>query len=422
MNRNFKDILGHPLVKNFSSLVLIQGMNYVFPWITFAYLTYALGVELIGHLSYAFAIANILLVFSDFGFNLTSPKNISIYRNNKERRDEIFNGVLLLKGVLSLLIFLIFIPMVLYIDKLREDYILYLYFSGYVLGNAFIPRWFFQGVEKMQFLTLFVFISKLIFTAGVFILIREKADYYFYPLILSIAELSVAVISIRLAIKKFSIRLFIPKRIKLIYLLKESRTFFYASLSHSIFTQLNTLVIGNVLGDYTLGLYATAEKFYNAALTVVAPIKDVLYPYMARQQNLVLYKKIFGVVMLGTFLGTFILYQYSAEIIGLIAEDEFIGAAGYLSFFGFILLIQVPSMMIGYPLLAAVGKAKEANRSVIFATAIYLIALAFFYNRIQIETILAMLFVFHGFILIYQSVSAYKYFKEKKLSLTKAEF
>ncbi len=406
-------MIKHPLVKNFSSLVLIQGMNYLFPWITFAYLSYVLGVELIGRIGYAFAIVNILMVFSDFGFNLTSPKNISVFRNHKERRDEIFNGVLLLKAVLSVGILLLFIPLVYYIDKLQNDYLLYLYFIGYVIGNGLFPKWFFQGVEKMQYLTLFVFVSKLLFTIGVFTLIREKSDYYLYPLALSISELAVAVISIYLGIKRFKIRVFIPKRIKLLYLLRESRTFFYSTLSISLFSQLNALVIGNVKGDYSLGLYTTAEKFYNGALTLFSPVKDVMYPYMAKNRNIALYKKLFIIVVIMVIIGAVGLYYLSDEVIQLVLDDSFIPAAKYLSFFGFILLFQVPSMLLGYPLLGAVGKAKEANKSVIYATLLYVVAIAFLYKQIEIDTILYLLLFFQVFVLSYRSVSTYKFFRKK---------
>ncbi len=408
-----REILGHPLMRNFSSLVFIQGMNYIFPWITFAYLTYVLGVELIGRIGYAFAIINILMVLSDFGFNLTSPKNISVFRNHKQRRDEIFNGVLILKGGLSVIVLIAFIPFVFYFDKLHKDYLLYIYFIGYVLANGLIPKWFFQGVEKMQYLTLFVFISKVIFTAAVFIFIREKSDFYLYPLALSIAEMSVACVSLYLGVKRFDIRLFVPKRIKLLYLLKESRTFFYSTLSISIFTQLNVLVIGNIKGDYSLGLYTTAEKFYNAALTLISPVKDVLYPYMAKNRDVPLYKKLFLGVTLVTILGSIILYYFSEEAIALLLDDSFIPAAKYLSFFGFILLFQVPSMMLGYPLLGAVGKAKEANKSVIYATVMYVTALVFLYEQIEIETILYLLLLFQVFVLSYRSIATYNYFKRR---------
>ncbi len=410
--QSLKKLIQHPLVRNFSSLVLIQGMNYLFPWITFVYLTHVIGVELIGRISYAFAIINILMVFSDFGFNLTSPKNISIFRNHKRRRDEIFNGVLLLKGGLSILVLLLFIPFVLYIDKLQTDYILYIYFIGYVLGNGLIPKWFFQGVEKMEYLTLFVFVSKLMFTAGIFLLIRDKEDFYLYPLALSISEISVAVISLYLGVKRFNIQIFIPKKVKLAYLLRESRTFFYSTLSISLFAQLNVLVIGNVQGDYSLGLYATAEKFYNAALTVLSPVKDVLYPYMAKNRNIPLYKKLFIAVMIITIIGAICLHYFSEEMIALVLDDTFIPAAKYLSFFGFILLFQVPSMLLGYPLLGAVGKAKEANKSVIYATILYVVTMSWLYNSIDVETILYMLLFFQVFVLSYRSISTYKFFNK----------
>ncbi len=411
--QRLKETIKHPLVKNFSSLVLIQGMNYLFPLITFVYITHVFGKELFGRLVFAMAIVSILMVLSDFGFNLSGPKNISVFRNHKQRRDEIFNGILLLKGSLSVFLLLAFIPFVIYIDKLQEDYLLYIYILGYVIGNALIPKWFFQGVEKMQYLTLFVFISKLLFTIGVFTLIREKEDYYLYPLVLSIPELSVAIISIYLAVKRFDIQIFIPKKIKLLYLLRESSTFFYSSVAISLFGYLNTVIIGDIKGNASLGLYAIAERCYNFALTLLSPVKDVLYPYMAKKRNIKLYKKLFIGIVFVTIIGAFILYYFSELAISLVFDDAYIPAAKYLSFFGFILLFQVPSMMLGYPLLGAVGRAKDANKSVIYATLLYVVAVVILYKQIEIETILVMLLLFQIFVLTYRSVATYKYFRGK---------
>ena len=91
------------LTTNVLSLFLIQGANYLLPLITIPYLIRILGVKGFGVLAFAAAVAQIFVVLTEFGFNLTATRAISINRANPERLNEIISGVFVLKGLLLLL-------------------------------------------------------------------------------------------------------------------------------------------------------------------------------------------------------------------------------------------------------------------------------------------------------------------------------
>ncbi len=129
-------------------------------------------------------------------------------------------------------------------EKFRVDWALYFLAYGMVIGQAYFPIWFFQGMEKMKYITVLNITAKLIFTVLIFVVVRESSDYIYVLLINSFGFIVAGVVSFWIVLRHFKIRLvFPPVRIAYGYL-KDSTQFFLSQVSVMACTTSNTFALG----------------------------------------------------------------------------------------------------------------------------------------------------------------------------------
>jgi PST family polysaccharide transporter len=259
-------------------------------------------------------------------------------------------------------------------DKFSQDITLYLFTFLIVFGQMLFPVWYFQGMEKMKLVTIVNVISKIIFTVLVFIVIQEKDDYIYVPIINGVGFIFGGVLSLIILYIVFKQKFKISSFDSLKYYFVDSSQYFLSRISVTLYTSSNAFILGLFTSNTMVGYYAIAEKLYQALQQMYQPIIRTLYPYISKSNNVKLFKKVFTISIILNILGIIFLYLYATNIFELLFSKN-VGTQSLEVFYIFLVasLMVVPSVFLGYPFLGALGFPKYANLSVVYGSIFHII-------------------------------------------------
>jgi len=325
---------------NFLSLTMLQGANYILPLLILPYLVRVLGAEKFGLVMFAQSFATFLMVFVDFGFNISGTREISLNRTNKGKISEIFISIIIIKIILILAAFGFLYFAVTFIDRFSIDPYVYLLSFGVVIGQALFPVWFFQGIEKMQFVTLINILSKTIFTILIFIFIKSEADYLMVPVYNSLGFIVSGVFGLLISLRylKFTT----PSLSLTLRLFKESSSLFISNFALSMYTASNVFILGLFSGNIIAGVYSSMEKLILAIKNIYVPIYQAIYPWLSRKKatkknNII--NKISPVIFIVSTFVTLLILLFAKTILNSIYSNAIISS--YVDVFRILSFISI---------------------------------------------------------------------------------
>lgn len=391
------------LFSNFFSLSILQFFSYFLPLLTMPYLVRVLGVDNFGLVMFAQAFIVFFNILVDYGFNLSATREISINRENKYKTTEIFSSVIQIKCVLIIIAFLLLTIIVFSFEKFSNDWILYYLTFLTVIGQALFPIWYFQGMEKMKYITIVNIVSKIIFTFAIFIFIQNSTDYILVPILNGLGSLTASLISIYIIKKNFNQKFIVQDFKTLLSYFKDSSQFFLSRVSVSLYTSSNTFILGILASTTAVGYYSIAHKLYTAMQSLYGPITQSLYPYISKYRNISLFKKIFYLVTSLNVIGVIFIYAFGEYLFNFLFTKEVgVEAIKVFNILLFANIVIVPSFLLGYPFLGALGFAKKANLSVMYGSLIHLLGLLSltYFNKVSIYSVAYMVIATESLVLL----------------------
>lgn len=404
-------VLQSRLFENFVSLGIVQGLNYLLPLITIPFLFNQLGVENYGLVNFSFAFIQYFIILTDFGFGLSGTRYVAAHRDNIEKTNRFLNSACLSRLGMCILSFLILLVCIFTIPAFSHHKLFTILFFGQVLGNCLNPVWFFQGMEKMKFNTILNITTRLISILPLFVVVREPNDYIYIPICYSSGSIISGVLSLLFLRKNFGMHFYFTtfKEIKDVTI--DSSRYFLSRISVSLYTNTNSFVLGLVCGNTAVGYYSLAEKIYTALNSIYGPINGTIFPYMTKEHNLGLFKKIlcYGTVFNAVLIGIF--YLVFPLICPFFFENFALESNMVLNIFLIANVFSLPSVFLGYPFLAAWGHPNFCNYSLLFTSIFHIVGLLilFMVGAISIYSVAAMVLFCEVLLLVIRIYGVKKY-------------
>ena len=267
------------IAKNYVALLFIQGANFILPLIIFPYLVRTLDSEKYGLVMVAQSVALFLTIIVDFGFNISATREVANLKNDKEKLSQFYWNVLSIKFVLIIITFLLLLVLIFCVDKFSEDPLVYLFSFGLVLGQAIFPTWFFQGIEKMQVITIVNVAAKLFFTISLFFVVLSPADYEYVPIFNGLGFVISGLFGFIFSLQY--VNFVFPKLSQVKGIIENSFSLFFSNFAVSLYTSSNTLILGFFAGDSIAGVYASMEKLILAIKSMYSPLYQAIFPNLS---------------------------------------------------------------------------------------------------------------------------------------------
>ena len=284
-----------------------------------------------------------------------------------------------------------------------------------VIGNYLSPIWFYQGMEKMKFVTIINGLSKLLSFLPMFFFIRTSDDVILVGFFYGFGFFLSGVLSLGLVFYIFNVKFSFPSIIDLKKSLLNSSHFFLSRATVSLYTTCNTIIIGLTLGNTMTGYYSVSEKIYQAFASLINPLTQGLYPYMAKNKNVHVFKKILKYSTLSGAIIVVFTIIFAEDIILILFNTNSVYSVNVLKILMISGLAIIPSYLLGYPFLAALGHTKYTNNTVILVGINHLIwiLILYFTGNISVYTVSSLVVISEFFALSLRlfGVKRFKLFK-----------
>ena len=357
------------ILKNTFMLYILNIAKMVFPFLTFPYLTRVLSVDGYALVMYVRAAMQYLQIFVDFGFGLSATKHIVRANNNMTKIGYIVSDTILARILLAMVGGMILGIMIIFIPLLKQN-ILYTFLSFIsVFLSCFFVDYLFNGLEKMHEITVRFVVLKGIVTILTFVLIHSDEDILLIPC-LDILAFGITIILVRWQLYKYKIQLYWPRLRCTWFHIRDSFQYFISSMATTAFGALNTLLIGIFLPTVDVAVWTVAIQIVSIVQTLFTPIIAGMYPEMVRHKELKLIKKAFVWCMPMVLAGSLLICLFAPLIIRIVAGTKYDNAYDVLHLLVPVIIFSFPAMLLGWPSLGAIGKAKETSASTIIAAMI----------------------------------------------------
>lgn len=358
----------------------LQILKYLFPLLLIPYLTRILGTEGYAVYAYVLSFMGVVQTIADFGFTLSGTKKVVDLKGDTAALSRLVGAITVAR--LMLLCGLFFCVMVItrFIPIMAENtvYVIWAFFA--TAGRTVLPDFIFQGNERMGPLTTRYFASKGVQVALTILLVRGPGDLILVAVADVLSEIVDIAWSYRAQKRLFGVGIARPTFKESFEELRVSAIYCVSNVSSSLFSGFTTVIIGLAITSKTdIAFWSLTLTTVNAVQSLYTPIANSLYPHMIKNRDFGFARKLALVALPVLVLGIVAYCALSKPIMLVLGGPEYVGGAHVMWMISPIFIFSFYGILIGWPVLGAMGHVKELTVSTLFTGIVNVVSLLALY-------------------------------------------
>lgn len=373
-------MLKSKLFKNTMMLYLFNAERIAFPLLLLPILTRRLSTDFYALYVLVGALTVYLRLFVDFGFDLSGTRDVVKTGDNNEV-GKVLVDITILRSMLWVVGTLVLLGLCSFMSNhiLKHNLLFLLLSTAEVLIEIFYFDYYFRGIEKMEYITLRYFVTKLISLSIIFIVVFDDSYILLIPVSNSVASLVGSLVVSHQVQILLHLRSYRLDYYGLYNRFKDSLRFFLTKLVATVFTASNTVVLGCFASSYDVVIWSLAVNIVSAVQSLYNPISNALFPSMVKNFNKKIIQKSFLIGLSIVLVVNIILSNYSNILLSVFAGEKYVQSSGVLSILLWMLFFSVGVGILGWPVLGALGGEKYMLYSTVSGAVFHFIGVCCLY-------------------------------------------
>lgn len=358
----------------------LQILKYLFPLLLIPYLTRILGTEGYAVYAYVLSFMGVVQTIADFGFTLSGTKKVVDLRGDTAALSRLVGAITVARLMLLCGLFFCVMVVTRFIPIMAENtvYVIWAFFA--TAGRTVLPDFIFQGNERMGPLTTRYFASKGVQVALTILLVRGPGDLILVAVADVLSEIVDIAWSYRAQKRLFGVGIARPTFKESFEELRVSAIYCVSNVSSSLFSGFTTVIIGLAITSKTdIAFWSLTLTTVNAMQSLYTPIANSLYPHMIKNRDFGFARKLALVALPVLVLGIVAYCALSKPIMLVLGGPEYVGGAHVMWMISPIFIFSFYGILIGWPVLGAMGHVKELTVSTLFTGIVNVVSLLALY-------------------------------------------
>ena len=357
--------------------MILAASGVVIPLITYPYVTRVFSPEEMGKIAFTTNIIFYYRLLAQLGIPAYGVKQCASVREDKKELSAVTTQLgfinIIMTGIALLLLFM----SVMFIPGLHSYSILFAISSIELVFGTLNFEWLYKGLEDFDYITKRTLSCRFLIMILTFLFIRNRTDYYLYALFPGISSILIWIWNIKNMKNIIAVKREYLQKEKIIVHISPIVILCATSLTITIYTSIDTVMLGFFCGDREVGIYSVAIKIKTVLVTLITSIVAAYLPRMSKffkerdmeQFNIILSKGIQFVTALSLPL-TMFFYLTSSLCIKIIAGEQYFAAVMPMKILMPTIFFIGISALIGTQVFVAMGQqSKYFVSSVITAIA-----------------------------------------------------
>ena len=247
-----------------------------FPLITFPYSSRILGPENIGKVNFAQSIVSYFSMIAWLGIHSYATREAAKVRNDKNQLSKVVKEIFTINMISTAVSYCLLAVALFLVEKFTYYRELIIICASLIMFETLGLGWLYGALEDYLYITVRSIIFQIVSMILLFVLVKTKDDYLQYAAINVIANAGANICNFVHARKYISFKT--VKNLEIKKHLKPIFVFFASSVASTVFTHIDTTMLGFISGDEEVGFYSAGFKIIRMIKDLLPAIYGVLFP------------------------------------------------------------------------------------------------------------------------------------------------